>query len=122
MDAFFASVEQRDDPSLRGKPVVVGGASRPCLVAAASDQAANVGGDMDKPNGLTVISGDLAAFLAPLPIERMWGIGPKTAPLLRALGYTTLGDLAKADPRALERALGSWGPEVRELALGNDPR
>jgi DNA polymerase-4 len=52
----------------------------------------------------------------------MWGIGPKTAPSLRALGYGTLGDLARADPRALERALGSWGPEVQRLARGDDPR
>ncbi|MDF2697112.1 MAG: polymerase, partial [Labilithrix sp.] len=65
---------------------------------------------------------DVAAFLAPLPIERMWGIGPKTAPSLRRLGYRTLGDLAQANPAALERALGSWGPEVRELARGIDPR
>src|SRR5690606_17777249 len=222
MDAFFASVEQRDDPRLRGKPVVVGGASRRGVVAAASYEArefgvrsampmaealrrcprlivvpprgdrygevsarvfdvfhaytplveglsideafldvtasrslfgdgptiarrikqdvldatgltcsagvapckfvAKIASDMEKPNGLTVVAGDVAAFLAPLPIERMWGIGPKTAPTLRRLGYATLGDLARADPAALERALGSWGPEVRELARGNDPR
>ena len=35
---------------------------------------------------------DVAAFLAPMPIERMWGIGAKTAPRLRALGFSTLGD------------------------------
>jgi DNA polymerase-4 len=222
MDAFFASVEQHDDPSLRGKPLVVGGASRRGVVAAASYEArqfgvrsampmaealrrcprlivvpprgdrygevsarvfeifhtytplveglsideafldvtasrglfgdgatiaglikkdvleatgltcsagvapckfaAKIASDMEKPNGLTVVGADVAAFLAPLPIERMWGIGPKTAPALRTLGYGTLGDLAKADPSALERALGSWGPEVRELARGNDPR
>jgi DNA polymerase-4 len=222
MDAFFASVEQRDDPSLRGKPVVVGGASRRGVVAAASYEArefgvrsampmaealrrcrhlvvvpprgdrygevssqvfdifheytplveglsldeafldvsasrglfgdgeaiarlikrdvfeatgltasagvapckfaAKIASDMDKPNGLAVVPSDVAGFLAPLPIERMWGIGPKTAPSLRSLGYRTLGDLAKADPVTLERALGSWGLEVRELARGNDPR
>jgi DNA polymerase-4 len=57
-----------------------------------------------------------------MPIERMWGIGPKTAPVLRARGYRTLGDLAKADPAVLERVMGSWGVEIRELARGNDPR
>ncbi|MBX3201764.1 MAG: DNA polymerase IV [Labilithrix sp.] len=222
MDAFFASVEQRDDPSLRGRPVVVGGANRRGVVAAASYEArefgvrsampmaeahrrcrnlvvvpprggryaevsrqvfdvfhehtplveglsldeafldvtasrglfgdgaaiarrikervvettgltasagvasckfaAKIASDLEKPNGLTIVPADVAGFLAPLPIERMWGIGPKTAPTLRRLGYLTLGDLAKADPGALERALGSWGPEVRELARGNDPR
>ena len=77
---------------------------------------------MDKPNGLTVVRGDVAAFLAPLPIERMWGIGPKTAPIAAQARFQTLGDLAKATPAALERALGSWGAEVRELARGNDVR
>jgi DNA polymerase IV len=222
MDAFFASVEQHDDPSLQGKPVVVGGASHRSVVAAASYEArkfgvhsampmaealrrcprlvvvpprgdryaevssavfdvfqqytplveglsideafldvtgsqalfgdgetiarrikddirettgltasagvasckfvAKIASDLDKPNGLTVVRGDVAAFLAPLPIEKMWGIGPKTAPTLRRLGYATLGDLARADPAALERALGTWGIAIHELARGEDER
>jgi DNA polymerase-4 len=84
--------------------------------------AAKIASDMEKPDGLTVVRGDVAAFLAPLPIERMWGIGPKTAPRLRGLGYHTLGDLAAADPKVLERVLGAWGPEVRQLARGHDAR
>lgn len=222
MDAFFASVEQRDDPSLIGEPVVVGGAARRGVVAAASYEArkfgvrsampmaealrrcprlvvvpprgeryaevseqvfdifheytplveglsideafldvtasqglfgdgptiarkikrdvqdatgltcsagvatskfaAKIASDLEKPNGLTVVPEDVRGFLAPLPIEKMWGIGPKTAPALRRLGFNTLGDLANAEPEALQRALGSWGPEVRELARGNDAR
>lgn len=222
MDAFFASVEQHDDPSLVGKPVLVGGPTRRGVVAAASYEArefgcrsampmaealrrcpraivvpprgdryaevsgqvfdvfrrytplveglsideafldvtdsrslfgdgaviaraikddvkretgltasagvapckfaAKIASDMDKPDGLTVVGEDVAAFLAPLPVERMWGIGPKTAPTLRRLGYRTLGDLAKADAAALERVLGTWGAEIRELARGNDVR
>ncbi len=222
MDAFFASVEQNDDPKLLGKPVLVGGPTRRGVVAAASYEArafgcrsampmaealrrcpraivvpprgdryaevsgqvfdvfrkytplveglsideafldvtasrslfgdgatiaraikddvkrdtgltasagvapckfaAKIASDMDKPDGLTVVGDDVAAFLAPLPVERMWGVGPKTAPTLRRLGYRTLGDLAKADPAALERVLGTWGAEIRELARGNDVR
>jgi DNA polymerase-4 len=223
MDAFYASVEQRDDPGLRGKPVIVGGSSRRGVVLAASyevrpfgvrsampmaealrlaphaivvaphrdryeeasaqvlsvfhrytplveplslDEAfldvtssgslfgdgraiasaikqdvrrelgltasagvapckfvAKVASDLRKPDGLVVVeSEEVAAFLAPLPVERMWGVGAKTAPRMRALGYQTLGDLARADDGALRRAIGSWGTEVARLARGLDSR
>ncbi|MCB9591967.1 MAG: DNA polymerase IV [Sandaracinaceae bacterium] len=223
MDAFFASVEQRDDPSLRGKPVLVGGGERRGVVAAASYEArpfgvrsampmaqalrlcpqaivvapkrgryeeasarvfaiferftplveglsldeafldvtasrrlfgdgeaiarkikaaireetqlvasagvapskfvAKIASDLGKPDGLLVVrEEDVADFLAPLPIERMWGVGPKAADRLHSLGHETLGDLARADEASLERALGSWGAEVRRLARGIDDR
>jgi DNA polymerase-4 len=223
MDAFYASVEQADDPSLRGKPLIVGGPSRRGVVLAASyevrpfgvrsamsmaeglrlcpkalvvpprharyaevsahvfsifsrftplvqglslDEAfldvthsqslfgdgravaraikdtiraetgltasagvapcmfvAKVASDLEKPDGLVCVAeGEEASFLAPLPIERMWGVGPKTAPKLRALGYATLGDLARAPISELERLLGSWGAHVSALARGEDDR
>ncbi|MEQ9081433.1 MAG: DNA polymerase IV [Sandaracinaceae bacterium] len=223
MDAFFASIEQRDAPELRGKPVLVGGGERRGVVAAASYEArpfgvhsampmaqamrrcpqaivvpprrrayeeasaqifavfrrftplveglsvdeafldvtgsrslfgdgatiaarirkeilaethltasagvapnkfvAKIASDQDKPDGLTVVrDGEVFAFLEPLPIERMWGVGPKAAERLRHLGYGTLGDLARADEATLERHLGSWGREVKRLAQGLDER
>ena len=222
MDAFFASVEELDDPSLRGKPVLVGGAFRRGVVAAASyaarkqgarsampmaealrrcpdaivvpprrdryaeisarvfaifrrytpvveglslDEAfldvtasqtlfgsgegmarairraieselgltasagvatskfvAKVASDLEKPDGLVVVPDDVAAFLAPLPIERMWGIGPKTSPRLRELGYKTLGDLARASVPSLSRVLGQMASRAKELAQGKDDR
>ena len=223
MDAFYASVEQRDDPKLKGHPVIVGGSSRRGVVLAASyevrpfgvrsamsmaealrrapnaivvpphreryeeasaqilgvlhrytplveplslDEAfldvtgsrslfgsgraiaeaikedirrelgltasagvapckfvAKVASDLRKPDGLVVVEpNDVAAFLAPLPIERMWGVGPKTAPKMRALGYETLGDLARGDEATLRGALGAWGAEVARLARGLDAR
>ena len=223
MDAFYASVEQRDDPRLRGKPVIVGGRSRRGVVLAASYEvrpfgirsampmaealrraphaivvpphrdryelassdvvaifrrvtplveplsldeafldvtasqslfgdgqtiarkikdeiraeqgltasagvapckfAAKVASDLRKPDGLVVVPpGSVAEFLAPLPVERMWGVGPKTAPRMRELGYLTLGDLANAGGQALEQALGSWGLQVARLARGEDDR
>lgn len=222
MDAFFASVEQRDDPALRGKPVLVGGGERRGVVAAASYEArrfgprsampmaqalrlcpqaivvppsrdryievsaqvfaifrrftplveglsldeafldvtasqrlfgdgetiakqiraaiqeetqltasagvapskfvAKIASDLDKPDGLVVVREDeVQAFLRELPIEKMWGVGPKAAARLRQMGFDTIGDLATADDR-LERTLGTWGTEVRELARGNDTR
>lgn len=223
MDAFYASVEQRDDPSLRGRPVLVGGRARRGVVLAASYEArksgarsaipmaeatrlcpeaivvpprhdryaevssevfaifrrytplveglsvdeafldvtasrslfgdgeaiarrikaeiqaelgltasagvapckfaAKVASDLDKPDGLVIVGDDVAAFLAPLAVERMWGIGPKTAPKLREAGFATIGDLAGADPDALSRVLGRAAlGHVVPLARGIDAR
>jgi DNA polymerase-4 len=223
MDAFFASVEQLDDPDLRGRPVLVGARSRRGVVAAASYEArpsgvrsamsmvealrrcpdaivvpprrgryfelsakvfevfrrytplveglsldeafldvtgsrslfgdgpeiarrikndvraetgltgsagvaankfiAKIASDLHKPDGLTVVPADSAAeFLRPLPLERMWRVGPKARLRLRDAGLRTIGDLARADVRTLEQLLGSWGPVARDLARGLDDR
>jgi DNA polymerase IV len=223
MDAFYASVEQRDDPALRGKAVIVGGPSRRGVVLAASYEvrpfgvhsampmaealrraptaivvaprhdryaqvsdgafdifrrytplvqalsldeafldvtasralfgdgesiaraikadvsrelgvtasagvapckfAAKVASDLKKPDGLVVVrAGEVAEFLAPLPVERMWGVGPKTAPRMRARGFATIGDLARASAAELRGELGSWGEHVARLARGEDDR
>jgi DNA polymerase-4 len=223
MDAFFASVEQLDNPDLRGRPVLVGARSRRGVVTAASYEArpsgvrsamsmvealrrcpeavvvpprrsryaevsravfgifrrftplveglsideafldvtgsrslfgdgpkiaasikndirdevgltgsagvapnkfvAKIASDLDKPDGLTVVpEGRAAEFLAPLPLERMWRVGPKARVKLRAAGLRTIGDLARLDSGTMQQLLGSWGPVARELARGNDER
>ena len=84
---------------------------------------AKIASDLHKPDGLTVVPHDGAAeFLAPLPLERMWRVGPKARVRLRAAGLQSIGDLARADVRTLEQLLGSWGPVARELARGVDER
>jgi DNA polymerase-4 len=222
MDAFFASVEQLDDPSIKGKPVLVGGSEKRGVVAAASYEArpmgvrsampmavalrrcpnavvipprhhryrevsdevfavfrqftplvegisldeafldvtesqtlfgdavtiarrikqaireeihltasagiasckfaAKIASDFDKPDGLTVVPDDVRAFLAPLSIDRMWGVGKVATKRLRESGFETIGDLAEADDGVLERLLGSWGRQVGRLARGIDDR
>ncbi|HLM73022.1 MAG TPA: DNA polymerase IV [Polyangiaceae bacterium] len=224
MDAFFASVEQLDNPSLRGKPVLVGGTSRRGVVAAASYEArpfgarsampmahalrlcpnavvvlprhdryaeisrrvfeifqrftplveglsldeafldvtasrslfgdgasiarrikdtvksemdltasagvapnkfaAKVASDLQKPDGLVVVPPlAVAEFLAPLPLERMWGVGPKASERLRKAGLSTIGDLANASLDRLESLLGNaMAAHVRGLARGIDDR
>jgi DNA polymerase-4 len=223
MDAFYASIEQRDRPELRGKPVMVGGTGSRGVVSAASYEArrfgvrsamptlqarklcpggvflpgdmakyaresrrifaifgrftpaveglsldeafldltgterllgparavgerlraevraetglavsvgiapvkmvAKIASDAAKPDGLVeVATGAVRAFLDPLPIGRLWGVGPVTEARLVRAGLRTIGDLACAAPDALRRTLGDWGAAAARLARGEDVR
>jgi DNA polymerase-4 len=223
MDAFFASVEQLDNPGLRGKPVLVGGTSRRGVVAAASYEArpfgarsampmahalrlcpnavvvpprhdryaeisrrvfeifqrftplveglsldeafldvtasrslfgdgasiarrikdtvkseiqltcsagvapckfaAKIASDLQKPDGLVVVPPNVAEFIAPLPLERMWGVGPRASERLRKAGFSTIGDLASASLLRLESLLGEGlAAHIHALAHGVDDR
>jgi DNA polymerase-4 len=84
---------------------------------------AKVASAHDKPNGLTVVSPEQAVnWLAPLPVDRLWGAGRKTVPRLHALGLRTIGDVAAADERWLMDRLGAAGRHFKALALASDPR
>jgi DNA polymerase-4 len=224
LDAFYASVEQLDDPALRGRPVIVAGPSRRGVVCAASYEArrfgvrsamptmrarslcpegvfvaprfarygelservfaiyrrvtplveplsldeafldvtagerlhgaarevaarirrevreetglavsagaadvklaAKIASDLAKPDGLVVVPpGTTRAFLAPLPVSRLWGVGRVTEGALHALGIRTIGDLAAAPEAVLATKLGaSHAKDLRALARGEDPR
>lgn len=225
MDAFYASVEQRDDPTLRGRPVIVGGDPRGRgVVAACSYEAraygvrsampaaralrlcphavivrpdfaryvavsralraifhdytplveplsldeafldvtdergglptatavaktirarvreelhltasagvapvkfvAKIASDFRKPDGLTVVQPDaVRAFLEPLPVGKLWGVGPATEKRLHELGLRTVGALALYPRELLVAALGeSHGAHLHLLAQGIDDR
>jgi nucleotidyltransferase/DNA polymerase involved in DNA repair len=90
---------------------------------APSKLVAKVASDIRKPDGLCVVEpGQEAAFLAPLPIRRLWGVGPKMEERLAKVGVQTIGDLAALDEGRLERKLGTHGRDLRLLAQGIDDR
>jgi nucleotidyltransferase/DNA polymerase involved in DNA repair len=90
---------------------------------ATSKMVAKVASDMRKPDGLVVVPpGGEAAFLAPLPVRRLWGVGPKMEETLIRLGLHAIGDLAAAEPAFVERKLGDHGLFLRDLARGLDDR
>ncbi|MBA2373081.1 MAG: DNA polymerase IV [Chloroflexi bacterium] len=83
---------------------------------------AKIASDIEKPDGLVVVPpGDEAAFLAPLPIARLWGVGPQTANALREYGVQTMGDLASLPRDLLVRRFGKHGSTLAERARGVDP-
>src|SRR6266849_414033 len=175
MDAFYASVEQRDRPELRGRPVIVGGTSSRGVVTAASYEArrfgvcsampavqaralcpdavflpgdmakyrrvsaairavfttigpgkmvAKIASDLAKPDGLLEVpAGGVTAFLHPLPVGRLWGVGPVTEAALVRAGIVTIGALAARSPAELASAVGASAAEhLVRLATGDDTR
>jgi DNA polymerase-4 len=90
---------------------------------AAGKMVAKIASDSCKPDGLAVVvPGTEATFLAPLPVGRLWGIGPKTQSRLEAAGIRTIGDVAGLDDARAFALLGRWGREARALAAGIDER
>ena len=84
---------------------------------------AKVASAFRKPDGLTVVPPENArAWLAPLPVSRLWGVGPKTQDRLHQLGLLTIGSVAEADPKFLSTKLGSAGLHFYTLAHAEEPR
>jgi DNA polymerase-4 len=89
---------------------------------AANKLVAKVASDLRKPDALVVVEpGSEAAFLAPLAISRLWGVGEKTAIALADYGVHTIGDLASLPPDALIRRFGKHGASLVDRARGIDP-
>src|SRR5262249_25154240 len=107
---------RRDVLERVGLPITVGVARTKFLAKVASGVA--------KPNGLLVVAPDAElAFLHPLPVERLWGVGTATADKLRALGITTVGEVAELGEALLVSLLGrATGRQLHALAHNRDPR
>ncbi len=84
---------------------------------------AKVASDFQKPAGFTVVPpGTEADFLAPLPVERLPGVGPHLLEQLRDRGVVTVADLAGVPPHLLRLSFGEWGEMLAHHARGEDPR
>ena len=89
----------------------------------ANKTVAKIASDMDKPDGLVIVPpGEERAFLAPLPVRALWGIGPKAEETLIGGGIQTIDDLATSDGERLRRLLGSRWEEAQRMARGEDNR
>ncbi|NOZ58675.1 MAG: DNA polymerase IV [Euryarchaeota archaeon] len=84
---------------------------------------AKIASDHRKPDGLTVVPpGEVESFLAPLPVRKIPGIGPRSEALLKELGITTIGELAQCDVQRLIPLFGRWASRLVMLARGVDER
>ncbi len=91
------------------------------LGVAANKLLAKMASEEGKPGGLLVVPpGQEAAFLAPLPVERLWGVGPATAQRLHALGVEAIGELAHLPLDLLEKEFGALGGVLYQRAWGRD--
>lgn len=106
--------------------------SLPCSIGIATNKlvakiATNIGKTQNR--GITapmaileVPPGEEGRFLAPLPIDEMWGIGPKTAVQIKKLGFYTIGDIARISEEKLLKILGKYGSTLAQHARGIDDR
>jgi DNA polymerase-4 len=116
MDTFFNPLEwtiklRQTIMDETGLPISFGLATNKLVAKIATDEA--------KPNGyLFVTPGKEKEFLAPLPVEKLGGVGKKSHQTLLALGIYTIGDILKYDAVLLEKALGKWGTQLIRQANG----
>lgn len=87
---------------------------------------AKLASDMNKPDGLTVTPTEpeaIRTWLEPLPVNRMWGVGPRTSGILNQAGYPTFGDIQASTPETLSRLVGkALADHIHQLAFGRDDR
>ncbi|MFQ5795052.1 MAG: DNA polymerase IV [Candidatus Bipolaricaulia bacterium] len=95
-----------------------------CSIGVAPNKfLAKLASDMKKPDGLVVIRPDqIEARLAPLPVNKIWGVGEATEKKLHAIGVRTIGALRNVPRRTLKEQFGKYGARLYHLARGIDDR
>jgi DNA polymerase-4 len=129
LDVTGVPGSQEDPPALgyRLKRRIFLDTGLTCSVGIAPNKfLAKIASDLRKPDGLTMVPfapAEIEAFLAPLPVKRIWGVGGRTADHLAQHGLRHIGQLQKLSPEALSRICGpTFGPRLWELAHGRDDR
>ena len=94
----------------------------PCSIGIATSRiVAKIAANEAKPNGiLSILPGYEAAYLAPLPIRKMPGVGPSTEKELTKMGVRVIGDLTALEPATLSNAFGKWADGFARKAQGRD--
>lgn len=106
-----------------GLPSSIGIATNMLVAKIATEVGKKAAKGAGPPFGLTIVPpGEEAAFLAPLPIEMLWGVGPKTAAKLASLGMHTIGDIARWPESNLVHSFGENGRDLARRARGEDER
>lgn len=106
-----------------GLPASLGVATNKLVAKIATDVGKAAVHSGDYPRSIQVVPpGEEAAFLAPLPVDALWGVGPKTAERLAEMGIHTIGDIAAADGAVLARRFGKNGADLHRRAQGIDDR
>jgi DNA polymerase-4 len=102
-------------------PCSIGVATNKLVAKIATDAGKAANRSIHSPKAITIVPpGKEADFLAPLPTQALWGIGPKTAARLETLGIRTIGDIKKLSRHDLIRCLGKFGEVLEKRALGID--
>lgn len=110
----------RDDLNL---PCSLGVASNKLVAKIANNFGKDHAAPGQPPNAITVVlPGEEASFLAPLPIRELWGVGPKTAERLNAMGVQTIGDITRFSEQGLIQRFGKMGHDLYYRARGLDDR
>lgn len=104
-------------------PCSIGVASNKLVAKIATDTGKSLSKSGSYPQAIMVVPpGTEAAFLAPLPVKAMWGVGPKMEKALNNAGMFTIGDIARRPKGELEKCFGKYGYDLHNHALGIDDR
>lgn len=120
--ALARSLQNRVREEL-GLPASLGVATNKLVAKIATDVGKAAVGSGNYPRSIQVVPpGEEAAFLAPLPVDALWGVGPKTAERLAEMGIHSIGDMAAAPVAELARRFGKNGRDLHRRAQGIDDR
>ncbi len=121
-EGLFGSPREMGERIQRDVAAATGGLTV-SIGAATTKFVAKVASDFDKPDGLVLVPPEETLdFLWPLPVSRLWGVGPRTQERLERLGLATIGDVARLERSSLRDSLGSLGEHIWRLANADDPR